>query len=263
MIVELYRKIVPSSIRERIYTLFLQKILRTVRGEKVASLQKRVSFYAKFVSKGDMSFDIGANVGNRIEPMLSLGVKVIAVEPQERCVTLLKEKFGDKIVVVQKGICSEIGIRDFYINESHSGISTFSEEFIQKTSSDRHNDNTWKEPVKIQMTTLDNLIDEYGVPVFIKIDVEGFEVEVLKGLTKPIRYISFEYTFPVLVDNAVKCIEILSRLADYQFNYSVSESMELALDNWVSGEEMSVLIGKLAASSDRLRSGDIYAMLKI
>lgn len=262
MIAEFYRKVIPPSIREPIYTFFLQKILRMLRGERVAPLQKRISFYSQFVSKGDISFDIGANVGNRIEPMLHLGAKVVAVEPQENCVTLLKEKFGDRIVLVQKGVCSETGVRDFYINESHSGISTFSEEFIQKTSSDRHNDNVWKKPVKMQMTTLDHLIEEYGVPAFIKIDVEGFEVEVLKGLTKPVQCISFEYTFPVLVDNAKKCVEILSQLADYQFNYSISESMELALDNWITGEEMSALIGKLAASSNRLRSGDIYALRK-
>lgn len=263
MIAKLYRKVVPPQTREFIYTLFLQRLLRILRGERVASLEKRVKFYSQFIKEGDLSFDIGANVGNRVLPMLNLGAKVVAVEPQDKCAALLKQNFGDKIVLVQKGVCAKEEIRSFYINESHSGISTFSEEFIEKTQADRHNDNVWEKPVPMQMTTLDSLIKEYGVPVFIKVDVEGFEVEVLKGLSVPVKALSFEYTFPVLSKNAVECINMLCRLSDYEFNYSKSESMELTLDKWVSKDKMIDLILKMAASSERLRSGDIYARQRV
>jgi hypothetical protein len=89
------------------------------------------------------------------------------------------------------------------------------------------------------MTTLDALIRKYGVPHFIKIDVEGYELEVLKGLSSPVNYISFEYMVPECSQNAIDCIKQIMKIdGDRRFNYSVGESMELFFPKWLTAEKM-------------------------
>jgi hypothetical protein len=116
----------------------------------------------------------------------------------------------------------------------------------------------WNERRTIKITTLDRLIEEFGIPRFIKIDVEGYELEVLKGLTRPIEMISFEYTTP---ERTVQCVECIKRLKDISnnkilCNYSIEESMEWALPKWLSSEEMIVQIVSAPVFGDGF--GDIY-----
>ena len=107
------------------------------------------------------------------------------------------------------------------------------------------------------MTTLDKLIEEYGNPVFIKIDVEGFEFEVLKGLSKPVKMLSFEYTVPEQTNIAIECIKKLRSIdSQIECNYSFSDSMILSLPKWENAEKMIQTI-----NSDQFIQtgfGDIY-----
>jgi FkbM family methyltransferase len=208
-----------------------------LRSEEKAKIM-RIKFYSSFLKKDDLCFDVGANVGNRIEPLLKVGARVVAIEPQESCITQLKDKFGDKIKLVTSGLGEKEGVMDFYICDA-STISSFSKDWIDAVKIGRFKNNEWNKIIKTPITTLDNLIKEYGKPDFIKIDVEGFELEVLKGLHSSIRLISFEYTVPEQVTKAISCIELINGLkGDIECNYSIGESMEFALDKWISYEEM-------------------------
>jgi FkbM family methyltransferase len=51
---------------------------------------------------------------------------------------------------------------------------------------------TWTDWQDVETTTLDSLISEYGVPHYLKVDVEGFETSVFRGLHTAISYLSFE-----------------------------------------------------------------------
>lgn len=228
-----------------------------VANEQKIELEKRTEFYKNFASDGELCFDVGANIGNRIEPLLAIGAKIIAIEPQESCYNLLKEKFGNKITIVTDGIGAEEGEKDFYISNA-STISSFSEDFIEAVKDGRFKEYEWNESVRVKMTTLDSLIEKYGQPVFIKIDVEGYEPEVLKGLSHPIKYLSFEYTVPEQTHKAIECIKRLETIRkDVEFNYSVGESMELAMTKWLNTDEMCALV----KSSEFAQTdfGDIYA----
>ncbi len=142
-----------------------------------------------------------------------------------------------------------------------STISTLSRDFIEKTSESRFKRNKWNTTIEIELSTLDNLVSKYGVPVFCKIDVEGFETEVLKGLHTPIQYLSFEYCVPEMQLQLLECIEIIHSFDnEYKFNYSIGESMELINDSWQTVEEFLKIVSTIEFSKTLF--GDIYCKLK-
>mgnify|MGYP002779833542 CR=1 FL=1 len=146
------------------------------------------AFYSQFVKPGDLVFDIGANAGYKTEIFLQCGARVVSAEPNPLCLRVLQYEFGrhPQVSLVGKAVGAEEGTLPMHIR----GLST--------TSSLLHD---WEplrlegesERVDVEVTTLDRLIAEYGRPSFIKIDVEGFEEQVLAGLSSPVPYLSFEY----------------------------------------------------------------------
>jgi hypothetical protein len=82
-----------------------------------------------------LCFDVGANIGNRITPLLHIGALVLAVEPQETCYKFLEYKFGNKIILV-KGLCEKVCTRKFHIANANT-ISSFSEEWINAVKNGR------------------------------------------------------------------------------------------------------------------------------
>ena len=228
--------------------------------EDSVAFQKRKQFYTSFVQEGDLCFDVGANLGNRVGPLLAAGARVVAVEPQEYCYKVLKNKFGNKIELVTKGLGAEEGVNTFYLSNAHT-ISSFSEEFVQVVKDGRFKEYNWDKSIQVEMTTLDRLIAEYGTPAFIKIDVEGYELEVLKGLSKPIGMISFEYMVPEQTQKVVTCIEQIElNGAPIECNYSIGESMEFALESWLPATAMKeYVLGRTFISTE---FGDVYCRLK-
>ena len=88
------------------------------------------------------------------------------------------------------------------------------------------------------MTTLDNLIKQFGVPDFCKIDVEGYEYDVLKGLSQPLKALSLEYIVPENTQVLVDCLTHLNKLGNIECNFSYGESMQLNLPTWKNGKDM-------------------------
>ena len=114
------------------------------------------------------------------------------------------------------------------------------------------------EHLPVPVTTLDELIARHGLPAFCKIDVEGYELEVLCGLSRPIPALSFEY-LSVCLDRARACVARLAELGQYQFNWSVGESHRLRSDGWLDADRLLAHLGDLGAAGG---SGDIYARLR-
>jgi hypothetical protein len=113
----------------------------------------------------------------------------------------------------------------------------------------------WDEAIPITVTTLDALIAQHGKPVFCKIDVEGYELAVLEGLSHPIQALSFEY-ISATVEASLACLSRLEALGRYEFNWSRGESHRLQSPNWLSSAQMAQVLGDMALDSG---SGDIYA----
>ena len=115
----------------------------------------------------------------------------------------------------------------------------------------------WNQQLEVETTTLDRLIEHFGVPAFVKIDVEGSEPAVLAGLGRPVPALSFEY-LPRALQDVQACLTRLIALGPYQFNWSVGESNELASDRWLDASE---LLTTLRTPAAHRRSGDVYARL--
>ncbi|MDU1890685.1 MAG: FkbM family methyltransferase [Dysgonomonas sp.] len=238
------------------------KLYHKIQGKRIDRkeekyYQARKKMYGELVKPGELAFDVGANEGNRVKPLLAVGARVVAVEPQESCYKKLQETYGDKIVIVPMGLDEKEGERDMYI-ASISVFSSFSTEWIDSVKEGRFYERTWGEKVQVPMTTLDRLIKGNGVPTFIKVDVEGFELQVLKGLSTPVKHISFEYTVPEQVDDAIKCIRQIESLdRETKFNYSREESMKWAMSKWLTADEMVDYIQ--TKEFQECGNGDIYS----
>lgn len=212
------------------------------------------NFYSQFIKSGDLCFDIGANVGDITEIFLKLGAKVIAIEPQEICLEILYKLFGKNknLVIINKAVGERPGYSELSVCEDAHSISTMSDKWKKEGRFSQYY--KWTKTQKVLVTTLDELIKEYGQPKFCKIDVEGLEESVLKGLTKPIPYISFEFT-EEFFDDTKKCINYLSSLGRAEFNYSIGESPKLFSPNWLKAGE---LYSKLENIDNKYLWGNIY-----
>jgi hypothetical protein len=139
------------------------------------------------------------------------------------------------------------------ISSSQPVLSTFSADW----KLGRFVGATWDQKIDIQIITLDLLIKKYGFPRYLKIDVEGHELEVLRGLSHKVGIISIEFTAEY-INNAFKCISYLDALGYTKFNLSLGESHSFELSNFVLKDE---LINILSINSIKypLLWGDIYA----
>jgi FkbM family methyltransferase len=208
--------------------------------------------YSEFVSPGDLVFDVGANLGNYAQLFLDLGVKVVSVEPQPYCIERLNDRFEniENITIVPKGLGSEICNLPFYVSSKSHATSTFSKEWKSMT---RFKERKWNKRLDVQVTTLNNLIRKYGIPSFIKIDVEGFESEVLEGLTTPVLGLSIEFGMEYF-DSTKKCIKRLMSLGNPQFNYVPFFGTGYALEEYQAGGQLVSHLKK----KGKAFGGDIY-----
>lgn len=234
--------------------------LRAVLRERLAReeyrlYRRRRDFYAQIVQPGDLCFDVGANVGNRVRVFRSLGARVVAVEPQEDLATYLRARFPRSTTVIEAGAGSVQGTASLRLSSSHT-VASLSQAFVETAASEgRFGEGVrWLGERTVPIVTLDELIMEFGIPNFVKIDVEGYEAEVLRGLSRPVPCLSFEFV-SWLPDVAEECVRILERLGDFRFCYSPTETLEWFHPQFTSGKEI------LSAARADGSWGDIYAML--
>jgi FkbM family methyltransferase len=214
--------------------------------------------YAQFVRRGDLVFDIGAHVGDRVASFRRLGARVVAVEPQPALALTLKTLYRrDRDVAIEsKAVGRSPGTLDMMINVDNPTISTVSSAFIDAAKGAQGwEGQVWEKTIAVPVTTLDALVQAHGTPSFIKIDVEGYEHEVLGGLTQQIDALSFEFT-TIQREVAANCIARCRSLGFRRYNAALGESQELG--EWRTVEDIARWLQELPHAAN---SGDIYARM--
>jgi FkbM family methyltransferase len=216
-------------------------------------------FYAQFVHEGALCFDVGAHVGNRVRCFRSLGARVVAIEPQPDFVRVLRLLYGRDtgVEIVPQAVGREPGTAELYVSERTPTVTTLSQAWIDNVKRDPGFEKVhWSRGERVDVVTLQSLVERYGEPSFVKVDVEGFEAAVLAGLAAPVRALSFEY-LPASRDVAIECVERLAALAAYRFNWSIGESHRLSSDEWLDADGMRA---RLRGLPEHAPSGDVYAV---
>jgi FkbM family methyltransferase len=217
--------------------------------------------YRRFVASGDLVFDIGAHVGDRVGSFRRLGARVVALEPQPLCARAVELVYADDpaVTVVPAACGDTTGSVRMFINSANPTVSTASAAFVGAADGAHGwSDQVWDAEIDVPVTTLGDLIAEHCRPPFVKIDVEGFEEAVLAGLAEPVPALSFEFT-TIQRDTALRCLHRLARLGDYRFDVALGESQRLTFGRWLSDTEMAAHLRDLPHAAN---SGDVYAVLE-
>lgn len=186
-------------------------------------------------------FDVGANRGEMTATFLELGARVVAVEPTPDLAALVGRRYRSKRLAVEAcAIGAEPGTATLHLG-SYDEHSTLSDEWKDLVP-DR-----WAGSIEVPVRTLDQLIAGHGVPDFVKIDVEGFELQVLRGLSRPVPALSFEFRSDMTA-LALECMEALLGLGRYRFGF-------VPLTTWTDPHGIMEALLPLGEGT----SGDIYA----
>jgi len=206
------------------------------------------ALFSQFIKPGDLAFDVGANIGDRTDAMLSVGARVVAFEPQPKCAREVRARAGsDRLTVVESAMGSQVGQAELHLTSTHGWASLRPD---------------WQRSdelgtMTVPVTTLDAEIARHGKPIFCKIDVEGYEAEVLKGLSTPVQALSLEFhCHSQGVGKVQECLMLLSKLGSYEFNITAGETAELLLPDWISMEALASSFPNCASPHPY---GDIFA----
>lgn len=189
-------------------------------------LRSQSRLYSEILNPGDLCFDVGANVGRKTEVFLRLGARVVAFEPQPDCAREIRLR------------CQGLGT--FWVEECAIGRSNGTVDLDLGARSGlaavvESQSHAQGQVISVPVHSLDTFVETYGVPTFCKIDVEGFEMEVLKGLSTNPKYLSLEYHTRDEADVAhvMECLtEIEARYDRPRANYTAGQSAEFALDQF-------------------------------
>lgn len=228
---------------------------RTTNPDEWARRMRLEEFTGRFVKAGDLVFDVGANQGRWTEVYQRLGARVVAVEPNPKLARLVKQRYRP-FAVVASAMGSEPGTAKLHLGK-HSGHSTLSDEWMRVSREAEPGPDRWQGTVDVPVERLDDLIQRYGTPDVVKIDVEGFEDAALRGLSVgvPLLYLEFHC---IQLEATEASVAILERLGAYEYNYSVGQQQSWRLDDWVSSRDLFAELRRLAKGAPN-SYGDIFA----
>jgi FkbM family methyltransferase len=211
-------------------------------------LKARQALFAPFIHPGDLVFDVGANKGEFTLCFKRLGARVVSVEPNPHLASTLRARFN-KSRVVEAAVSEKPGNTMLYLG-TDSNYSTIVSDWLP-TTQERGRLST--QAVDVRVTTLDALIDRFGLPVLVKIDVEANELPVLRGLTSAVKALLFEYQCPRLAEVPLM-LDHLDSLGTYAYGW-----LEHGAIQWGTRAELLRTLESVRASG--VQSGDVYCRL--
>ena len=168
-------------------------------------------------------FDIGCNLGEFFEACVrkfGRDNRFVVVDANKQILDYWSAP-GIDVVKVNAVVANESERSVPFFISMEDGISTASEDFMRNSRFAKGSKNLpfvsrWRDPVYMPTITIDKLIELHGTPDIIKLDIEGYELQALLGLTKKVNMICFEWSEEFLPD-LKKCIKHLSSLGYEKF----------------------------------------------
>lgn len=218
------------------YSFFFTVYTRLFKRQVIRDHRKEVDFYSSFLPHNALIFDIGAYDGHKTAAFLELADRVVCCEPDKHNFRTLQIRFRNyrsRVFMENKALSDHPGTETYYVHHAGSAFNTLNPKWKQILEADgesRWNENIqFSDQVSVSLTTLNQLISQYGKPGFIKIDVEGYEWQVLKGLSEKVPFLSFECLLPDCKTELRGCLDHLYQLDNtVTFNVAYDESLVLA-----------------------------------
>jgi FkbM family methyltransferase len=244
-----------SSLRNRLKSSAIRRAYwRIANKETLHSIRQEEDFYLKLLSgfqRHDLIFDIGANVGQKTDIFLRMGARVVAVEPDSACQEMLQDRFlryrlkRPPVSLVAKAVSDQVGVEEMWIDGPGSAVNTMNRKWadhLKQHKPDFQFANfglDFSRSKSIKTTTIEDLINSFGVPYFVKIDVEGHELNAIRGLERPVPFLSFEVNLTTFRDEGIECVCILNRLeSSGTFNYTPDCGSGLVLREWIGSDDL-------------------------
>jgi len=255
-----------AGLYHRLRTSVIHDLYRRVADKNwILARDRQVDFYRRLLPElrqGDLIFDVGANEGFKTDLFLRMGARVVAIEPDETNQSILRERFMKlcisrrPVLIVGKALSDKNSQESMWIDGPGSAVNTLSQKWATtlRENKERHAYGhcglDFVQRRTIETTTLEDLIEAHGLPLFVKIDVEGYEVNVIRGLRQPVPYLSFEVNLPEFRPEGLECIALLGSLAaDSRFNYAVDCETGLALERWLDASEFMKVLDQCRESA--------------
>jgi FkbM family methyltransferase len=216
--------------------------------------------YRDFIRPGDLAIDAGAHVGNHTRAFLALGARIVAVEPQPLFAGFLRTVFhrNQDVVVIEAALGDAPGRAELRVSTRTPTVSTLDGGWQRRVSrAESFSHVRWDQRIEVTVETLDGLIAAHGGPSLIKLDVEGAEAVVLRGLSEPVPLVCFE-ALPAARDAALECLDRLVELGYEWFNRSSGEQAALRPD-WTGPDAVRQFLADLSPDS---REQNIFARLE-
>lgn len=205
------------------YSRIYHEILKYKNPSYIRALDSDLAFYKTALGVSlDLIFDVGANHGDKAWAFKQIAQKVVCFEPDKTCFEALSKRYSAKkgMYLEHCALGARLGVGTLFVEEEGSAYNTLNKKERDWILTER-NQNI--KEVAVPISTLDIMIEKYGCPDFVKIDVEGGEEEVFRGLSNSIPIICFEANLPRFRDETLRILGRFSQNDSTRFNLRLED----------------------------------------